>query len=610
MINFKLATVLTNLAEIYKLKPADKNVVISMNLAARTLRDYEGDLIEDYSSGKLKKLPGISQDVYRLIKEYLDSGKIERYEEIKSIYSEEMIQIIRMSGLGQRRMFEIYKILNVRNIEQLKDKLFNEDICRDILNNKEIDRDIINELYIKRLHKTIKYYEETRELIPRGYVEDLLESIKSKLIIMPEIREIKFVGSIRRKKSFIRDIDILILPRFNVSGFDLVKSGNFIKNLNVLNFIQGIKSKDIRPNNVSAKFETIFGVDIELIITSYRDWGIDLLYTTGSSNHIKRLESVAKDKSLFRNKRIRIDNSYKDDLSMPGYSSNGFNNSSRDFDIYEDSIYKLLDLQYIPPELREDTGEVELAKRFCLPELVMLEDIKGDLHIHSHWSDGIIKIEEVVEKAKKYGYEYIAFSDHSQSNVYGNGMDERRALEKIKYIEKLNSRIKEVNILMGAEVDIKGVGKLDYSDGILQKMDIVIGSMHSNFASSGEKNTRKVISVLKNRYVDIIAHPTGVVFQNRAPYSIDMDSVIKSAGENNKALEINSYFLRLDLNEESARKAKKNGVRLVINTDSHRINNMDMIKYGVNIARRAGLEKEDVLNTLALKELMEWKKTR
>ncbi|MBC8387487.1 MAG: PHP domain-containing protein [Actinobacteria bacterium] len=610
MINFKLATVLTNLAEIYKLKPADKNIVISMNLAARTLRDYEGDLIEDYSSGKLKNLPGISQEAYKLIKEYLDSGKIKRYEEIKSIYSEEMIQIIRMSGLGQRRMFEIYKILNVRNVEQLKDKLFDEDICRDILNNNEIDRDIINELYIKRLYKTIKYYEETKELIPRGYVENLLENIKSKLIMMPEIREIKFVGSIRRKKSFIRDIDILILPCFNVSAFDLGKSSNFIKSLNVLDFMQGIKSRDIRSNNMSAKFETIFGVDIELIITSYRDWGIDLLYTTGSSNHIKRLESAAKGKSLFRNGRMRIDNLYKDDLSMPEYSSNGPSNSSRDFDIYEDSIYKLLDLQYIPPELREDTGEVELAKRFCLPELVMLEDIKGDLHIHSHWSDGIIKIEEVVEKAKKYGYEYIAFSDHSQSNVYGNGMDERRALEKIKYIEKLNSRIKEVNILMGAEVDIKGVRKLDYSDDILQKMDIVIGSMHSNFASSGEKNTRKVISALINRYVDIIAHPTGVVFQNRAPYSIDIDSVIKSAGENNKALEINSYFLRLDLNEESARKAKKNGVRLAINTDSHRINNMDMIKYGVNIARRAGLEKKDVLNTFTLKELMEWKKTR
>ena len=610
MINFKLATVLTNLAEIYKLKPADKNIVISLNLAARTLRDYEGDLIEDYSSGKLKNLPGISQETYKLIKEYLDSGKIKRYEEIKSIYSEEMIQIIRMSGLGQRRMFEIYKILNVKNVEQLKDKLFDKDICRDILNNNEIDRDIINELYIKRLHKTIKYYEETKELTPGGYVENLLESIRSKLIMMPEIREIKFVGSIRRKKSFIRDIDILILPRFNVSAFDLGKSSKFIESLNVLDFMQGIKSRDIRSNNVSAKFETIFGVDIELIITSYRDWGIDLLYTTGSRNHIKRLESVAKGKSLFKDGRIRIDNLYKDDLSVPEYSSNGSSNSSSDFDIYEDSIYKLLDLQYIPPELREDTGEVELAKRFCLPELVMMEDIKGDLHIHSHWSDGIIKIEEVVEKAKKYGYEYIAFSDHSQSNVYGNGIDERRALEKIKYIEKLNSQIKEVNILMGAEVDIKGVGKLDYSDDILQKMDIVIGSMHSNFASSGEKNTRRVISALKNQYVDIIAHPTGVVFQNRAPYSIDIDSVIKSAGENNKALEINSYFLRLDLNEESARKAKKNGVRLVINTDSHRINNMDMIKYGVNIARRAGLEKKDVLNTLTLKELMEWKKTR
>jgi DNA polymerase (family 10) len=216
----------------------------------------------------------------------------------------------------------------------------------------------------------------------------------------------------------------------------------------------------------------------------------------------------------------------------------------------------------------------------------------------------------MVKKAKEYKYDYMAISDHSQSNIYGNGLSEKRVLEKIRYINDLRSRVKEPYILMGAEVDIKGIGRLDYSNDILKKIDMVICAMHSSFPNNSIENTARAVSVLENKYIDILAHPTGVVFGSRAPYFIDMDKLMEAAAKNNKALEINSYFARLDLNEENARKAGKMGVKVAINTDSHRIEDMDMIKLGVDVARRAGLQKGDILNTMSLEEIKGWKKER
>ena len=233
-----------------------------------------------------------------------------------------------------------------------------------------------------------------------------------------------------------------------------------------------------------------------------------------------------------------------------------------------------------------------------MPPLLTMEDIKGDLHIHSRWSDGIISLGDMIERVKKFKYEYIAITDHTESNYYGRGLDIEKLQKKINYINKLKSRFKDFRILMGSEIDIKGVGKFDYPENIIKKMDIAIGSMHSSFLNTRAENTARVISAVENKYIDFIAHPTGVVFGNRAPYSIDIDRLISAAAKNNKALEINSYFLRMDLNEQNVRKAREMGVKVVINTDAHRPNNMDMIRLGVDIARRAGLQKKDVLNTL------------
>ncbi|GAG58852.1 unnamed protein product [marine sediment metagenome] len=320
------------------------------------------------------------------------------------------------------------------------------------------------------------------------------------------------------------------------------------------------------------------------------------MYTTGSKKHVEKLERIAQKKGYFKSGRIET----------AGFSENSGEGTGNylpaDDEFYEKNIYSRLNLQYIPPELREDLGEIELAENFLVPSLLTMEDIKGDLHIHSRWSDGIISLHDMVERVKKFNYEYIAITDHSESSYYGRGLDAKRVQEKINYINKLKSRFKDFYILMGSEIEIRGVGKLDYPENIIKKMDIAIGSMHSSFLNTRAENTARTVSAIENRYIDFIAHPTGVVFGNRAPYSIDVDRLISAAAKNNKALEINSYFLRMDLSEQDVRKAREMGVKVVINTDAHRPNNMDMVRLGVDVARRAGLQKKDVLNALTLKD--------
>jgi DNA polymerase (family X) len=608
MINLELSTILTNLAEINKSKNDDLQTVMDLTGAARTIRDYPGFIEEAYSAGILENIPGIDRYSFELIKEYFEKGKISEYEKIKTLYSDDLISFVRMSGLGKRRIFKIYEILQVSDIDDLKDKLIDKGSIKYILDYPDLGKDFINPIHIERMLETVKYFEKIRNFTPRGYIENLIDRIKGGLSEIKEIAKIEVVGSLRRKKSFIRDIDILVLPEFNLRGYDKTRSKEIIKKIKTLKIFKELKEIDERFENISARFESVFGIDVEIVIGSAARWPLDLIYTTGSKRHLEKLELEAINKGLFDNSKILIPASEMEKLSKDGNS--GIRTRDNNLMREENLVYEMLGMQYIPPELREGFDEVELAKSFKLPKLVNIDDIRGDLHIHSQWSDGLISISDIVEKSKKNNYEYIAISDHSMSNKYGNGLDEKRIIEKFEYIKKIKSEIKEINLLMGGEVDIKASGKLDYDDEILEKMDIVLASMHSNFVASKEENTNKVLSAIENRNVDVIAHPTGVVFGSRAPYSLDMDKIIESAAKNDKAMEINSYFLRLDLNEDYSKMVKSCGGRVVINTDSHRPGNMDMIRFGVDVARRAGLEKEDILNTISLKDLMSWKKER
>ncbi len=636
MINLRISTIFANIAELAKQKDGNQKTVMDFTRAARTIRDFPGDLKDAYINGILRKLPGIIPDVYKLIEEYFKTGSIGLYDELKADYSEELIKFIRISGLGKRRIFAIYESLGAKDLDELKERIREEGSFSRILKSPNIGKDLVTEIHLKRLVHSLDYYESTSGLFPKGYINFFIDKIKSEIIKLKDVKNIEVTGSIRRKKAFVRDIDILILTNFNLSGFNIQKSNIFLQDFKKLTFIKSIKSIDLRRGNLSARFDTTYGVDIEVVISSGPGWEVDLFYTTGSKNHVRKIEEIALKRGLLGNHGIDLNAAgfIRKDHNLTGAKTSAANHPGnfshgiflkenenrkkttvlKNYEEGQDTsdylIYENLGLERIPPELREDKGEVELAKRYALPKLIKLSDIKGDLHVHSSWSDGIISLEDIIKSCRKYKYEYLAISDHSISNLYGNGLDTGRMLEKIDYIKGLRQSIKDFDLLIGGEVDIRGVSMLDYDESILKKMDIALASMHSNYLNTVEENTSRITGAIKNSMIDAIAHPTGVVFGARAPYEMKMEQIFEVAVKYNKALEINSYLLRLDLNDSLTSEYKKMGGKVVINTDSHRATNLDMIVYGVEVARRAGLEKDDVINTKTLKELKQWKRER
>ncbi|MCL5771880.1 MAG: PHP domain-containing protein [Actinobacteria bacterium] len=604
MINLKLSSILTTIAEISKFNSTEKEIVINLSRAARTIRDYEGDIYKAYKEGLLENLPGVDPFSYKMIKEYFETGSISLFEKIKEKYSEDIIKIVRLSGIGTTKVFDIYEKFNIKTLEDLKDLFtLNYDI------NKMSESFGIDGIFLNRLKHSVSYYESLKGKYPRWLVLKYAEKIIENLSGINEISNIKVVGSLRRRKAEIGDIDILILPEFNIEEINYDKSVNLINKIRQCYFVKDFVLKDIRKENISARFSTIFDIDTEIIITSKKMWPLDLLITTGSKNHLKKLKEAAKEKGCFDGQEFNFSAiKFKE---LKNYKNNGYLNEEDDFICQEEKqIYDFLGMQYIYPELREGFDEIELSRERYLPDLIKLSDLKGDLHIHSNFSDGIMDMKEIFKKIKKYNYEYISFSDHSGSNQYGNGLDKTKLNEKLSYIKELNSNQDKFIFLNGSEIEIDSEGNLDYDNLQISKFDIALGSMHKGFKFDSRINNLRFEKAMSNKDIDIIAHPTGVVFGSRAPYFLDVDYLIECASKYKKALEINSYYLRLDLNEENARKAKKAGILISINTDSHRPNNLDMIRLGVDIARKAGIEKDDVINTLSLRELKKWKKSR
>ena len=315
------------------------------------------------------------------------------------------------------------------------------------------------------------------------------------------------------------------------------------------------------------------------------EFGAALQYFTGSKEHNIHLREIAKKKGL----KISEYGIFRGEKKIGGR--------------LEEDIYKTLDIDWIPPELRENRGEIEAAQEGKLPKLIELSDIRGDLHNHSHWSDGTSTFEEMAEHAVKMGYKYLVVSDHSKSLHVANGLKDEELLEEIEEIDNLNKKLKGFSLLKSTEVDIKNDGALDFPDAILEKLDVVIASIHGGFKQGKEKITERMLAAIRNPYVNIIAHPTGRLISRREGYEVDMDKIMEACAETGTALEINCYYDRLDINDIHCRKAKDRGVMVAISTDAHHLDQMWMMELGVGIARRGWLEAKNVINTFSLDKL-------
>jgi len=559
MTNLEIARVFSEIADILEIKGENPFKVRAYRRVTQLLESLPQSVEEIYKAGKLSELPGIGASIAEKIKELLETGKLRYYEELKKDVPPGLLEMLKIPELGPKTVSLIYNTLGISTIQELE-KAAREQKLRKLKGlGPKTEENIL---------KGIEFIKGREERIPLHEALTLAENIIAYLKEKCPINRISYCGSLRRRKETIGDIDILVTSPQPLKVMDVFTS---------LPQVEEVLAKGTTKSSIVVTGRR----QVDVRVVGEESYGAALHYFTGSKSHNIRIRELGVKKGLKINE----------------YGIFRKETEERVGGIEETEVFHWVDLPYIPPELREDRGEIEAAQRGELPSLIELEDLKGDLHIHSKWSDGANTIREIALAARERGYEYIGISDHSQTLKVAGGLSKEDFYKRLEEIRRVDEEIKGIKIFAGIEVDILADGSLDYPNELLKELDIVIASIHSGFKQDMETMTRRILKAIENPYVDIIGHPTGRLLGEREAYQVDMEKIMKVAKETGTALEINAYPNRMDLNDTYCRMAKEMGVKLVINTDAHHILQLDWIKYGVWTARRGWLEKKDVLNT-------------
>ncbi len=567
MDNKAIANILYETADLLEIDGQDAFRIRSYRNAAQAIEAHSQQIKDLISEPKqVLAIPGIGKGMLNNLKELFESGKLSIQAELLEKYHPSMLQLLKIQGLGPKTIaliWSAYKVCDVDGVE----KLAREGKIR------ELPR--MGEKHEAKLLKAIEDYRRIggRFLIDAAEVEaeKIIEYVKK----FPGIDKITPAGSLRRGRETVGDLDILVTGKACTTEQGRQEAIAFVAKYPPL--MDVIASGD---NKIS--FHLRGGMQVDVRLLPPESFGAAMQYFTGSKMH-----NVA-----LRQRALKL-----------GYTLNEYSLSTLEegkpvAGKTEDEIYAKLNMDCIPPEMRENLGEIDLAMNHSLPRLISQEDIQGDVHMHTVETDGRNTIEEMAEAAKARGYKYMAITDHSKNLAFANGLDDKRAVEHIARIRDANRRIEGITILAGIEVDILVDGDLDLSDDVLAQMDIVIASVHSVFNQESSKMTERLIKAISNPNTSIIGHPTGRIQLRRDSYPFDMHAVLTAAAKHKVAMELNSYPDRLDLNDVNLRQAKQHGVKIVINTDAHHTSHMDKIRYGILQARRAWLTKDDVLNTL------------
>jgi len=567
----EIANIFREIAQILELKGENVFRIRAYDRAAQNIEGL-GDKLEILAAqDKLTTIPGIGADLAAKIKEFVDSGSLNYYKELKKGFPQGVLDMLAIPGLGPKTVKHIYDELKIDTIDKLE---------RAAKKGKLRVLEGLREKTEENILRGIELLKKGSERITFNVAWEVAEGFIEQLKKIKEVQTVEVAGSLRRRKSTIRDVDILV-----ISSKPSLVMDKFTKLSMVSEVIAKGKTKSsiIEKNN---------NMEVDLRVLDKKSFGSALVYFTGSKEFNIKLRQLAMRKGYKVNEYGVFSTKTKKETLVAGKT--------------EKEIFTLMKMVYIPPELREDRGELDAALKGNLPKLIEKKDIKGDLHVHSTYSDGKNTIEEVARGAKSLGYKFVGISDHSQSLIVANGLSPKELHKKIGEVKKVNKRISGIRVLCGTEVDISGDGKIDYPDSVLKELDFVIAAIHSGFRQSKEQLTKRIVLACKNKYVNVIAHPTGILWGVREAYEIDLEEVLKAAHDNKVALEINCHPQRLDLNEDNVIKAKEAGVKLFLGTDVHSIDQFKYMDLGLNIARRSWLNKKDVINCMDLNSLLKW----
>ena len=562
MKNKEIAELFERIADVLEFQGEMAFKVNAYRKASRILQDLDRDIEEIWKEGKLEEIPGIGSGLAKKIDEYLRTGRMTKYEEVVSQVPASLIELMKIQNLGPKTLALAHKELGVNTLDDLKRVIADGSLAR---------LPGMGEKKVQNILRGIELYEQAQERISIAEALPIAERIVGQLREHPAVEKISPAGSLRRMRETVGDIDILVATH---------KGREVIEAFTHLPQVRDVLAAGETKGSVIVEE----GRQVDLRAVHPDSYGSALQYFTGSKAHNVHLRDIAKRAGL----KINEYGIFRGEERLGGRE--------------EAEIYHVLGMDWIPPEMREDRGEIDLALQHKLPRLIELKDIRGDLHVHSKYSDGHFTIPELVEAAKRMGYEYLGVCDHSKSAKYAQGLPEDRLMEKLEEIRKLNENLTDFRVLAGAEVDVLADGSLDYPDELLAQLDIVIAAIHSGFK---QNVTERIVAAMENPYVLIFAHPTGRLISRREGYEVDLDTVLEAAQRTGTVLEINSYYDRLDLNDVNARRAADLGILLAINTDSHLLDHLPMIKFGVGVARRAWLTPDQVINTWPVEKILQ-----
>src|SRR3989344_3098704 len=563
MDNKKIAKILYEIADMLEIQDVEFKPR-AYRRAAQSIESLQENITRYYNEDKLEDIPGVGRHIAEKLKELIKTGKLEYYENLKKELPIDFESLARVEGIGPKKIKALYKNLKIKNLQDLK-KAAEQGKVKNLEGfGEKTEREIL---------ESVEFAKKSESRILLGQALPEAEKIRHFLEQSKYASKVEIAGSIRRMKETIGDLDILITSKYPGKLMDYFTKAKFIKK---------ILGKGATKSSVILDS----GLQIDVRVIDNESFGSAMQYFIGSKENNIAVRKIAIKKGL--------------KLSEYGV----FKGSKKIAGATEESVYKALGLRWMDPEIRENSGEIEASLKNKLPKLINYNEIKGDLQMHTKYSDGSNTIMEMAEKAKKLNYKYIGITDHVGNLRIAGALSKKEIAKQHDEINNMNKRLSSFTILKGCEANIKDNGELDLDNETLKRFDFVIASIHSGLKNSREKATARILKAMENRYVNIIAHPTGRLINKRKGYELDFKKIFDKSNKTNTFLEINAFPDRLDLNSINIREAINHKCRMVINTDAHNIEHLDFMRYGIGTARKGWAEAKDIINTKSLNELL------